>query len=33
VPLELIEEAIQMILNDSIIDYKYDSINKKIVAK
>lgn len=33
VPLEIIDEAIQMILNESILDYKYDSINKKIIAK
>lgn len=31
VPLEVIEEAIQMILNESILDYKYDSTNKKII--
>lgn len=33
VPLEVIEEAIQMILNESILDYKYDTINKIIIAK
>lgn len=33
VPLEVIEEAIQMILNESILDYKYDNINKIIIAK
>ncbi|MEA4974765.1 MAG: GIY-YIG nuclease family protein [Paludibacter sp.] len=33
VPLEVIEEAIQMILNESILDYKYDNINRKIIAK
>ncbi len=33
VPLDIIDEAIQMILNESILDYKYDSINKKIIAK
>jgi len=33
VPLKVIEEAIQMILNESIINYKYDNINHKIIAK
>lgn len=33
VPLEIIDEAIQMILNESILDYKYDNINKIIIAK
>ncbi|HBL77771.1 MAG: hypothetical protein A2W90_02315 [Bacteroidetes bacterium GWF2_42_66] len=33
VPFEIIEEAIQMILNESIINFRYDNVNKKIVAK
>lgn len=33
VPFKIIEEAIQMILNESIVNYKYDSLNKKIVTK
>lgn len=33
VPLDVIEEAIQMILNESILDYRYDNINKIIIAK
>lgn len=33
VPLEIIEEAIQMILNESILNYEYDPISKKIISK
>lgn len=33
VPLEIIEEAIQMILNESIIYFRYDNVNKKIVTR
>lgn len=33
VPLEIIEEAIQLILNESIINFRYVNVNKKIVAK
>jgi len=33
VPFEIIEEAIEMILNESIVNYKYDSIGKKIIIK
>ena len=33
VPFEIIDEAIQMILNESIINYRYDSVAKKIVTK
>lgn len=33
VPFEIIEEAIQMILNESIVNFRYDNINKKIIAK
>jgi hypothetical protein len=33
VPLEVIEEAIYMILNEAIINYKYDYLKKKIVPK
>jgi len=33
VPFEIIEEAIQLIINESIMNYEYDSINKKIKLK
>lgn len=33
VPFEVIEDAIQLILNGSVVNYKYDSINKKIILK
>lgn len=33
VPFEVIEEAIQMILNESIVNFKYDNLNKRIVPK
>lgn len=33
VPFEVIEEAIQLILNESIVNYKYDSETKKIILK
>lgn len=33
VPFEIIEETIQMILNESIINFRYDNVNKKIVTK
>ena len=33
VPFEVIEEAIQLILNENIVNYEYDAMNKKIVLK
>jgi hypothetical protein len=33
VPLQVIEEAIQMILNESIVNYTYDSKRQEIIAK
>lgn len=33
VPFEVIEEAIQLILNENIINYKYDFLNKKLILK
>jgi len=33
VPLQVIEEAIQMILNESIMNYRYDSTRQEIIAK
>jgi hypothetical protein len=33
VPFEFIEEAIQLILNESIVNYEYDSINKRLILK
>lgn len=33
VPFEIIEEAIQLILSEEIVDYKYDAQNKLIVRK
>lgn len=33
VPLKIIEKAIEMILNESIINFKYDKQNKQIVQK
>lgn len=33
VPLEVIEEVIELILNENIINYKYDLINKKLTLK
>jgi hypothetical protein len=33
VPFEVIEEAIQLILNESIVNYEYDSINKRLILK
>ena len=33
VPLEVIEEAIQLILKENIINFKYDPISKKIILK
>lgn len=33
VPLGIIDQAIQMILNESIINYKYDAENQKIIVK
>lgn len=33
VPFEVIEEAIELILNESIVNYEYDFINKKIRSK
>src|SRR5680860_693996 len=33
VSLEVIEEAIQLILNESIVNYEYDSINKRLRLK
>jgi len=33
VPFEVIEEAIELILNESIVNYEYDSNNKKIQFK
>ncbi len=33
VPFEIIEEAIQLILNEEIINYKYDAENKMIIRK
>jgi hypothetical protein len=33
VPFEVIEEAIQLILNENILDYEYDSENGMIILK
>jgi hypothetical protein len=33
VPFEIIEEAIQLILNENIVNYKYDTANKRIILK
>ncbi len=33
VPFEIIEEAIQLILNENILNYEYDLINRKLVLK
>ena len=33
VPLEVIEEVIHLILNEKILDYKYDLVNKKVSLK
>lgn len=33
VPFEIIEEAIQLILNGNILNYEYDTVNKKIKLK
>ncbi|MFX4267758.1 GIY-YIG nuclease family protein [Aliarcobacter butzleri] len=33
VPFEVIEEAIELILNENIINYEYDLINKKLILK
>jgi len=33
VPFEVIEEAIQLILNESIVNYEYDTINKRLILK
>ncbi len=33
VPFEVIEEAIQLILNENIVNYEYDTMNRKIVLK
>lgn len=33
VPFEVIEEAIKMMFNESILNYKYDSKSQKIIAK
>ena len=33
VPLEVIEEAIQLILNESVVNYRYDVESKKIVLR
>ncbi len=32
VPFEVIEEAIELILNETIINYEYDVINKKVIV-
>jgi len=33
VPFEVIEEVIELILNENIVNYEYDTVNKKIVLK
>jgi hypothetical protein len=33
IPFEIIEEAIELILNENIINYEYDLINKKLMLK
>jgi len=33
VPLTIIDEAIQLILNGNIVNYRYDSSNRKVVLK
>jgi hypothetical protein len=33
VPLNLIDEAIQLLLNGEIIYYKYDAMNERIISK
>ncbi|MCF6308108.1 MAG: GIY-YIG nuclease family protein [Flavobacteriaceae bacterium] len=33
VPFDVIEETIQLILNESIVNYEYDTVNKKVVLK
>lgn len=33
VPFEVIEEAIQLILNENIVNYQYDTVNKRIVLR
>jgi hypothetical protein len=33
VPFEIIEEAIRLILNESIVNYEYDLLSKKIKLK
>lgn len=33
VPFIVIEEVIQLILNESIVNYEYDTVNKKIILK
>lgn len=33
VPFEVIEEAIQLILNENIVNYEYDPLTKKIKLK
>lgn len=33
VPFDVIEESIQLILNENIVNYKYDTVNKRIILK
>src|SRR5690606_38903121 len=33
VPLDIIDEAIQLVLNNTIFNYKYDNLQHKIVLK
>lgn len=32
-PLEIIEEAVELIISGRIIDYRYDEVNEKIESK
>jgi len=33
VPFDVIEEVIHLILNESIVNYEYDAVNKKVSLK
>ena len=33
VPLELVEEAVKRILDRSIVDYRYDTVSRKILPR
>lgn len=33
VPFEVIEEVIELILNENIVNYEYDTMNKRIILK